>query len=178
MLLLSTPVAVVDGVVICSELDRYYKLCHAVACRIARSYGMMHLYEDLVQQGVIKLLECLKRYDGESGKFWTYAEYRVAGHILDQLRKETHSRNKKQYTYLPIESCPDLLSELSYAHNFALMCDMQALVLPERARTVDILEEAVLRGNNRETAEAFGVTESRVCQITSRFRRDNPDVFT
>jgi DNA-directed RNA polymerase specialized sigma subunit len=124
------------------------------------------------------MLECLERYDGETGQFWTYADYRVTGHILDRIRKETHSRNVKQYTYLPIEDSPDLQHELVYKHDFPLFCDMQNMILPKLDRTKDILEAAILCGNLRKAAKVYGVTESRVCQITSEFKRNNSDVFS
>lgn len=45
--------------------------------------------EDLVNQGVITLMECMDRYDSTKGaKFETYAFLRVKGALIDYIRKQ------------------------------------------------------------------------------------------
>lgn len=45
--------------------------------------------EDLINQGVLALMECLERYDGTRGaKFETYAFIRVRGALIDYIRKQ------------------------------------------------------------------------------------------
>lgn len=45
--------------------------------------------EDLVNQGVITLMECMERYDPSKGaKFETYAFLRVRGAMIDYIRKQ------------------------------------------------------------------------------------------
>jgi RNA polymerase sigma factor for flagellar operon FliA len=46
-------------------------------------------FEDLVQIGVIGLIDAVNKYDPtRDNKFETYAEFRIKGAILDELRKE------------------------------------------------------------------------------------------
>ncbi len=45
--------------------------------------------EDLINQGVLALMECLERYDGTKGaKFETYAFIRVRGALIDYIRRQ------------------------------------------------------------------------------------------
>lgn len=45
--------------------------------------------EDLINQGVLALMECLERFDGTKGaKFETYAFIRVKGALIDYIRKQ------------------------------------------------------------------------------------------
>lgn len=74
---------------------------------IASSYAQE---EDLVNQGVLALMDCLERYDRTKGaKFETYAFMRVRGALIDFVRKQdwvphrARNFNKKieeAYTYL------------------------------------------------------------------------------
>ncbi len=53
---------------------------------IASSYAQE---EDLINQGVLALMDCLERYDkGKGAKFETYAFMRVRGALIDFVRKQ------------------------------------------------------------------------------------------
>ena len=59
--------------------------------RIARGFALRNPssldVEDLTSAGVIGLLGALTRYDAERAtKFWTFAEYRIRGMMLDEMR--------------------------------------------------------------------------------------------
>ena len=66
---------------------------HALLVRRIAYHLMMHLpysiqIEDLVQAGMIGLLEAFKHYDPEKGaSFETYAGIRIRGYMLDEVRK-------------------------------------------------------------------------------------------
>lgn len=72
-------------------VERFGPLVRRVARRIYRrlpDYARGFEEEDLVSVGVIGLLDAHKRYDAESGtRFESFAEYRVKGAILDEVRK-------------------------------------------------------------------------------------------
>lgn len=58
-----------------------------VVARTIRSYKRLDIpLEDLVQTGMEGMFMAAERYDPTKGvAFWTYAEYRVRGHILNSL---------------------------------------------------------------------------------------------
>ncbi len=60
-------------------------LAYRTAHRLPR-YGSPSV-EDLVNAGVIGLMDALEKFDpGKKVKFQTYAEYRIKGAIVDELR--------------------------------------------------------------------------------------------
>lgn len=66
---------------------RYVSLVHFVLGRLGISQGVGNDYEDLVNQGLIGLIEAVDRYDPSfKTQFSTYATFRIRGKILDYLR--------------------------------------------------------------------------------------------
>lgn len=61
-------------------------------------------FEDLVMVGVIGLIDALNKYKKDKkNQFKTYAEFRIRGEIVDELRKQdwmTRSERSKQKQYL------------------------------------------------------------------------------
>ena len=60
-------------------------------------------FEDLVMVGVIGLIDAMNKYDShKKNQFKTYAEFRIRGEIIDELRKQdwmTRSERRKQKRY-------------------------------------------------------------------------------
>lgn len=68
--------------------EQYLPFVRKIAGRIARRLPSTVDVEDLVGAGTIGLMEALERYDPDGGRsFETYAEFRVKGAILDELRR-------------------------------------------------------------------------------------------
>ena len=66
---------------------RYVSLVHFVLGRLGISQSVGNDYEDLVNQGLIGLIEAVDRYDPNfKTQFSTYATFRIRGKILDYLR--------------------------------------------------------------------------------------------
>ena len=66
---------------------RYVSLVHFVLGRLGISQNIGTDYEDLVNQGLIGLIEAVDRYDAKfNTQFSTYATFRIRGKILDYLR--------------------------------------------------------------------------------------------
>jgi RNA polymerase sigma factor FliA len=66
---------------------RYVTLVHFVLGRLGISQEVGSDYEDLVNQGLLGLIEAVDRYDpGFNTQFSTYATFRIRGKILDYLR--------------------------------------------------------------------------------------------
>jgi RNA polymerase sigma factor FliA len=69
-------------------IANYFSLVQAIARRIKRRLPAHVDVQDLVQTGVIALLEASGRYDvSREVDFSTYAHRRITGAILDELRK-------------------------------------------------------------------------------------------
>ena len=66
---------------------KYAPLIKYIATRIAARLPMHIEIQDLINSGVLGLMDAIEKFDPEKGvKFETYAEYRIKGSILDSLR--------------------------------------------------------------------------------------------
>ncbi|MGL5758615.1 RNA polymerase sigma factor FliA [Plesiomonas sp.] len=71
-----------------SELMRYVPLVKRIACHLLGRLPSSVLLEDLVQAGMIGLLEAYQNYDASKGaSFETYAGIRIRGAMLDEIRR-------------------------------------------------------------------------------------------
>lgn len=67
---------------------KYTYLVKFVAGRLYASYGNNVEYDDLVSYGIFGLIDAIDKYDFARGvKFDTYAQLRIRGAIIDQLRE-------------------------------------------------------------------------------------------
>ena len=72
-------------------LEKYQALVERVARRLVWRTGMQSAYDDLWSAGALALLEAGHRYDPAKGaSFATFAEHRVRGAMLDELRSMDH----------------------------------------------------------------------------------------
>jgi RNA polymerase sigma factor FliA len=66
---------------------RYEKLIRYIASRIASRLPRHIEIHDMINSGVLGLLDAIEKFDATKGvKFETYAEYRIKGAMLDSLR--------------------------------------------------------------------------------------------
>lgn len=79
-------------------VQNYFRLVQAIARKIKRRLPAHVDVDDLVQTGVIGLLEASSRYDASRAvDFSTFANSRITGAILDELRKsDSCSRNDRR----------------------------------------------------------------------------------
>jgi len=95
--------------------------------------------EDLVMVGVIGLIDALNKFDvTKKNQFKTYAEFRIRGEIIDELRKQdwmTRSERKKQKKYHQKKN--ELTEELGRAPSTEEMSN----VLPFKSRDVIRMEQ-------------------------------------
>ncbi|MEW5738143.1 MAG: sigma-70 family RNA polymerase sigma factor [Myxococcota bacterium] len=72
-------------------LRRYGVLIDRVGRRLAARLGLPHLAEELWSVGAMGLLEAARRFDSSrSVRFETFAEHRIRGAMLDEVRKMDH----------------------------------------------------------------------------------------
>ena len=72
-------------------LEKYQELVDRLARRLVWRTGMQSAYDDLWSAGALALLEAGRRYDPARGaSFATFAEHRVRGAMIDELRSMDH----------------------------------------------------------------------------------------
>jgi RNA polymerase sigma factor for flagellar operon FliA len=72
-------------------LEKYQSLIERIARRMVWRTGMHSAYDDLWSAGALALIEAGHRYDPSKGaSFATFAEYRVRGAMIDELRSMDH----------------------------------------------------------------------------------------
>ena len=84
-----------NGAAVASEeaalLEKYQELVDRLARRLVWRTGMQSAYDDLWSAGALALLEAGRRYDPARGaSFATFAEHRVRGAMIDELRSMDH----------------------------------------------------------------------------------------
>ncbi len=68
-------------------IANYVSLVKTISGRLYNTYNAHVEYDDLVGYGIIGLLDAVEKYDPKMGnKFETYANIRIRGAIVDQLR--------------------------------------------------------------------------------------------
>jgi len=72
-------------------LEKYQSLVERVARRLVWRTGLQSAYDDFWSAGALALLEAGRRYDPAKGaSFATFAEHRVRGAMIDELRNMDH----------------------------------------------------------------------------------------
>src|SRR5262249_38764239 len=72
-----------------SLMLEYFSLVKIVAKKMATRLPASVDYDDLVSAGLIGLMQALERFKPEKGfKFKTYAEFRIRGAMIDELRSQ------------------------------------------------------------------------------------------
>ncbi len=102
-------------------------------------YHQVLEFEDLVMVGVIGLIDAMNKYKKDKkNQFKTYAEFRIRGEIIDELRKQdwmTRSERNKQKEYKKAKN--NLTEELGRAPTSMEMSN----VLPFKSRDMIRLEQ-------------------------------------
>ncbi len=75
----------------------YMPIVEIIAKKIFKTLPANFELDDLVSCGVLGLMDAIEKFDPEKGiKFKTYAEYRIKGQIIDELRSQDWaSRNQR-----------------------------------------------------------------------------------
>lgn len=111
-----SPSTVKRGHVELRPVAEYLPFVRKVALRIARRLPTHVRIDDLVGAGVVGLLEAMERFDPERVKdFETYAEFRVKGAMLDELRsRDLMARDARMEAKRIERSMCDLRQELGH----------------------------------------------------------------
>lgn len=90
---------------------QYLPIVRKAAAQLQGIAGSLLEEEDLVDQGVLALMECLDRYDDSRGaKFETYAFLRVRGTMIDYIRSQDWVPHRARNFQKKVEEASSLLS--------------------------------------------------------------------
>lgn len=147
----------------------YAPLVRHIANRLAARLPENLDREDLIQAGMIGLLDAIEKYDcGREAQFRTYAEFRIKGAMLDDLRasdwvprtvREHADRIAKAHTALAasLGRAPEE-NELADGLGLSLE-DYHALLLKARAINLLSLEDLAPGSDDGDRGDIFDVLE-------------------
>jgi len=156
------------------EIIRWVRI---IVLKLVREKRLGHLdTETLIAAGNLGYSQARVRFDEDRGvKFKTFAEYRIRGAVLDEVRKmigDERCKNKK-----PKQVDHDLSREgdnAKYQMSMESHYDIKYFFssMPLTVRDKEILRCRVEGQNLREIGEHFGFSESRASQVLAHIKRE------
>ena len=167
----------IQKVVACSESERVeagLPFVEALARRMASTMPHSIDLSDLVQDGVIGLIDAAHRFDDSRGiKFETFAERRIRGAMIDALRKDAWPRGVRRVRR-ELEAAREKL-RASLGHEPSL-ADLAAAVGSDEKR----LGKTIVRINTIESTSPFSsaenVDESQLPAVMVPAEPERPDM--
>lgn len=158
-----------------AKISRWIKI---VVMRTLREKNLTRLdISTLISAGMLGYVQARNRFDPARGvKFKTFAEYRIKGAVLDEVRKMIGDERCKTRRPQRVDSFDyTLISDDSYTEmrmeaNVDLQHFMAAIELDERE--IQILECRVMGMNLREISQKFGFSESRASQLLAKIKKE------
>lgn len=130
-----------------NELVMYYSyIARSVATQmrgISTNYAQM---EDIVNQGVLTLIDCVEKFDPAKGiKFESYAFMRVKGAVIDFVRKQDWLPRRVRLTAKQIASAHDALcSELMREPTQKELADRLGISIDQLAKHYSEISNSVM----------------------------------
>ncbi len=121
-------------------------------------------FPDLVQEGMMALIESVDRFDPDKGnRFSTYAYYRIRGHMVNFLQR------RESRAPLPVEDMEPLLEQEGHSMSPDWMLALRDGMASLSDRESAVLDELVVQGTRaKEYAEELQVDVSYVYRIQRR----------
>ena len=143
------------------KILEYLPLVKFIAGRIASRLPSHIEVADLINSGIIGLIDALEKFDASRKiKFKTYAEFRIKGAILDELRAlDWVPRSTRQKASRLEKAYAELEQNLGRAASDAEMMEFLGITLEEfdvlvcEARGVALISLDELQGDNDENFE-------------------------
>ena len=140
-------------------LREFFPLIRRIAGSLASRNPSSLDIEDLTSAGVIGLLGALTRYDpGRETKFWTFAEYRIRGMMLDEMRS-------MDWVPRSVRARNDQIRQVSTEF------------VQKEGRFPDRAEIALLLGLTQEELDASSARETRLMSLDDPMGSQE-DIFT
>ncbi|MCK4633133.1 MAG: FliA/WhiG family RNA polymerase sigma factor [candidate division Zixibacteria bacterium] len=164
-------------------LDRYVALVRNVATRMAMNFPRSVELSDLVNTGVIGLIEAFGNFDPDRGvKFETYAVPRIRGAILDELRaldwvpRSTRAKSREiERSFLCLENIlgrPPEKTELA-KHMKITMAELYAALGDVSGTSILSLDEVVYReDDNRQVPRIETIVDRTAVSSLGEVEKD------
>lgn len=96
------------------KVNQYLPLVRKIANQIHKKINFMYDIDDLIQSGIMGLLEALQKPNNNNTEkeFDSYLAIRIKGSILDELRKNDHLNQDDRKTYNKIKQTSQKLKSL------------------------------------------------------------------
>ncbi len=151
-------------------MDEILKWVKIVVLRTMREKSLMHLDADiLISAGLLGYSQARQRFDSSRGvKFKTFAEYRIKGAVLDEVRKLIGDERCKNKRPRQVDYNFDLMGDGGECQtNIDSSLSVEAFWenAPLSERDKKVLECRVAGMNLKEIGQQFGFSESRASQI-------------
>jgi RNA polymerase sigma factor FliA len=102
----------------------YIDLVKIIAGRLYTTYNSNVEFDDLVSYGIIGLIDAIEKFDqSKNVKFETYANIRIRGGIVDQLRALDWIPRSKRQKFKTLE---EAISRLQHEHGYRLADELIA----------------------------------------------------
>ena len=89
----------------------YLPIVRSAAVQLRSMAGSILEQEELIDQGVLALIECLERYDPDRGaRFETFAFMRVRGAMIDYIRSQDWVPHRARNFQKKVEEACSILS--------------------------------------------------------------------
>ncbi|MDF3001268.1 MAG: fliA [Bacillota bacterium] len=111
---------------------QYTNLVRKIVLRFKGSYSNFGQLDDMVNQGIIALIDAVEKFDPDMGnKFETFASLKIKGAIIDFMRKQDWvPRNQRNLSKELDEIYNELYAERGYEPTKQEMADKMGVTLP------------------------------------------------
>lgn len=156
------------------EIVKWIKI---VVLKTLREKNLVRLdVSNLISSGMLGYAQALRRFDPNRGvKFKTFAEYRIKGAVLDEVRKMIgDERCKTPRPRIMDDFDYTLISDNCRTQNIMeSRLDMETFLkhVPLNERELQILEYRMSGMNLREIAQKFDFSESRASQLLAKIKK-------
>jgi len=166
----------------------YIQLVKNISGRLYNSYNAHVEYDDLVGYGIIGLLDAIEKYDYKLGnKFETYANIRIRGAIVDQLRSLDWIPRSMRAKYKKLEAATEKLQgiygmdiqEKDLAKELGMTVD-ELNDLLQQVATFNIvsLDEKISENNNIDIQEDHNAITPESALMNDETKRMLKDMIT
>ena len=154
--------------------DKVTRWVKIVVMRLLREKNLFHLdVSTLISAGLLGYSQALQRFDpSKNTKLKTYAEYRIRGAVLDEVRKmigDERVKNKRPY-HVSTTDFEYLLSD-DGEQDQQMNLDMFLDTLPLEPRDFIVLKLKIEGHNLREIAKTLQISASRASQLMERIKK-------
>lgn len=154
--------------------EKITKWVRIVVMRVLREKNLFHLdVQTLISAGLLGYSQALQRFDpSRNVKLKTYAEYRIKGAVLDEVRKmigDERVKHKRPY-HVSHHDFDYLISDEGHQEE-EINVELFIEGLPLDSRDLHILRLRYQGHNLREIASIIGVSNSRASQLMARIKK-------